>query len=281
MESSINNNPLAKHFRQPAIYLKLPSGGRFYPDSTLEMGVSGEVPIYPMTVKDELLLKTPDALMNGSSVAEMIRSCCPSIKDPWIMPLIDLDPILIAIRLASYGEGMDMTSNCTHCNEGNEHTIDLRKVLDNLKPIANYDKQNFLNGMVFDIQPQTFQEINNASIIAFEQQKIVSTVENSDLSLEEKKAQFDASFKKLTDLNINTLVNCIRSITIEDGTKVIQKDLIKDFLEHTDRKSYESIRDMVTDIVKANALEPMPVTCASCEKEYKITLDFNQSNFFV
>ena len=280
MESSINNNPLAKHFRQPAIYLKLPSGGRFYTEGTLDVGATGEVPIYPMTVKDELLLKTPDALMNGSSIAEMIRSCCPSIKDPWNMPLIDLDPILIAIRLASYGEGMDMTSNCTHCSEENEHTVDLRKVLDNLKPVANYDKQNFLSGLVFDIQPQTFQEINNASIIAFEQQKIVATVENSELSLEDKKAQFDASFKKLTDLNINTLVSCIRSITIEDGTKVTQKELIKDYLEHTDRKNYDDVRELVTGIVKANALEPMEVNCTQCQKDYKINLDFNQSNFF-
>ena len=280
MESSINNNPLAKHFRQPAIYLKLPSGGRFYPEGTLDIGATGEIPVYPMTVKDELLLKTPDALMNGTSVANMIASCCPSIKDPWSMPMVDLDPVLIAIRLASYGEGMDMDSKCTACGESNEHTIDLRRVLDSLAPVANFDKPNFLEDLIFEIQPQTFEEINTASQIAFEQQKIVTVVENSELSAEDKKAQFDASFRKLTDLNIGTIVNCIKTITIEDGQKVSQKDLITDFLNHCDRKTYEEIRNMVNDTVKANALDPMPVVCNHCEKEYKITLDFNQSNFF-
>jgi len=197
------------------------------------------------------------------------------------MPLVDLDPVLIAIRLASYGTGMDMKSNCTNCQAENEHTIDLRKVLDNLKPIADYDKKSFLNGLVFDIQPQTFREINTAGQIAFEQQKIVSVVENSDLTPEEKKARFEDSFKKLTDLNISTLVSCIRSVTAEDGKPVVEKELIKDFLEHTDRKSYEEIRDLVNQIVKANALDPMPVTCAECTKDYSINLDFNQSNFFV
>ena len=57
--------------------------------------------------------------------------------------------------------------------------------------------------------------------------------------------------------------------------------MIADFLNQTDRKTYEEIRDLVTGIVKANALESMPVVCSSCEKEYKINLDFNQSNFFV
>ena len=281
MESSIANNPLSKNFRQPAIFLKLPSGGRFYPNGTLDLGATGEIPVYPMTVKDELLLKTPDALMNGTSISGMIGSCCPSIKDPWAMPLIDLDPILIAIRLASYGEGMDMSSNCTHCNELNEHTIDLHKVLDGLKPLGNYDQKTLVDGLIFDIHPQTFKEINLASAIAFEQQKIVQAVENSQLTDEEKLAQFKASFTKLTDLNVSTLVNCITSITAEDGTVVSQKELIKDYLEHVSRATYDKIKELINNLVKANALDPVTVNCSSCEAEYQVSLDFNQSNFFV
>ena len=280
MDHSIANNPLASHFRQPAIYLKLPSGGKFYPEGSLDLGVTGEIPIYPMTVKDEILLKTPDALMNGSSLAEMIRSCCPSIKDPWSIPMVDMDAILIAIRLASYGEGMDMNSKCTHCDHENEHTIDLRVLLDSTKIVADYDQQTYLNGLIFEIQPQTFKDLNIASMIAFEQQKIVSVVGDSNLSEEDKKTQFQDSFNKLTDLNISTLVACIKSVTTENGTKVSEKDLIKDFLVHCDRKSYEGVRGLVMDILKNNALEPAPVTCSECEKDYKVNLEFNQSNFF-
>jgi hypothetical protein len=280
MEQSIANNPLAKHFRQPAIYLKLPSGGRFYPEGTLDLGVTGDIPVYPMTVKDEILLKTPDALMNGSSLAEMIQSCCPSIKDPWIIPMTDMDAILIAIRLASYGEGMDMTSKCSHCSHENEHTIDLRVLLDNITVIKEMPPQTFLGGLVFDIQPQTFKDLNLASMITFEQQKLISVVSNSELSQEDKVAQFQTSFDKLTDLNISTLVACIKSITTEDGTVVKEKELIKDFLVHADRKTYEGIRELVMDLLKSNALEPSPVTCEGCQKEYKINMEFNQSNFF-
>jgi hypothetical protein len=197
------------------------------------------------------------------------------------MPLIDLDPVLIAIRLASYGEGMDMTSNCTHCNESNEHTINLHKVLESIRSIGNYDKSNFINGLVFDIQPHSFKEINTASQIAFEQQKLVAAVENSDLTPEDKKAQFDNSFTKLSELNIESLVSCIRSITTEEGIIVKEKALIKDFLTHTDRKSYDEVKETVMDIVKANALDPVTVTCDQCEKEYTVALDFNQTNFFV
>ena len=114
------NNPLAKHFRQPAIYLKLPSQGKFYPPDGIELSITGELAVYPMTVKDELTLKTPDALMNGEGMADVIRSCCPGIKDPWTIPSVDLDVIFIAIRLASYGKGMDISATCrTAVNQTN------------------------------------------------------------------------------------------------------------------------------------------------------------------
>lgn len=280
MESSIANNPLAKHFRQPSIYLKLPSGGKFYPAGALELGVTGEIPIYPMTVKDELLLRTPDALMNGDSMAQMIRSCCPNIKDPWSIPLTDLDPILIAIRLASYGNNLDLTSNCSHCSAENEHTIDLRTVLDTLVPTAMFDQAQLIDGLVFELQPQKFKELNVVGQITFEQRKLISAIENSELDDEEKKARFHESFKRLTELNIGTLVSCIKSITTEDSTVVVEPTVIKDFLTNTTRGTYEEIKDTINKAISASKVPPMEVSCSDCSKTYNVDVDFNQTNFF-
>ena len=262
MSNSIANNPLANHFRQPAIYLKLPSGGKFYPQGTLDISLTGEIPVYPMTIKDEILLKTPDALMNGAGMRDMIASCCPSIKDPWSIPLVDLDSILIAIRLASYGAGMDMSSTCTHCGEDNEHTIDLRGVLDNLSPLKQYN------------------DLNRVGLISFEQQKLMNVISSSELSDEDKKARFQESFNKLTDLNINTLVSCIQSITTETGAVVEEPMLIQDFLNNTDRKTYEGVKELIETTVVANAMEPVELVCADCHEKYKVKVEFNQSSFF-
>lgn len=280
MSNPIVNNPLANHFRQPAIYLKLPSGGKFYPHGTLDIAVTGEIPIYPMTIKDEILLKTPDALMNGAGMRDMIASCCPSIKDPWIIPLVDLDSILIAIRLASYGSGMDMSSNCAHCGEDNEHTIDLRGVLDNLSPLKQYNDLTALNGLVFKLKPQTYHDLNRVGLISFEQQKLMNVIASSDLSEEDKQARFQDSFTKLTELNINTLVSCIQSITTEMGTVVEDPVLIQDFLNNTDRKTYEAVKELIEATVTANAMEPVDLVCAECNKSYKVKVEFNQSSFF-
>ena len=90
-------NPLRKHFRQPAIHLRLPSGGSFYPQGTIIMPANGELPILPMTAVDEITSRTPDALFNGSAVMDIIGSCVPNIRDPWAIPATDITALLIAV----------------------------------------------------------------------------------------------------------------------------------------------------------------------------------------
>jgi hypothetical protein len=62
-----------------------------------------------MTARDELLIKTPDALLNGQGVAEVLQNCVPNILNAWECPQVDLDTLLIAIRLATYGEMMTIS----------------------------------------------------------------------------------------------------------------------------------------------------------------------------
>ena len=101
-------NPLKKYYRQPKQYIKLPSGYKFYPEGAINVSESGEIAVYPMTAKDELLFKTPDALLNGEATVSVIQSCAPAIKNAWAMPSIDCDAALIAIRMATYGESMTL-----------------------------------------------------------------------------------------------------------------------------------------------------------------------------
>ena len=113
-------NPLAKFFRQPAIFIKLPSRGKWWDEGALENTENGELPVYSMTTKDEVLLKTPDALLNGQGVVDVIQSCIPNIKNAWKMPSVDVDTVLIAIRIATFGNKMSFDSR------SEEHTSELQ-----------------------------------------------------------------------------------------------------------------------------------------------------------
>jgi hypothetical protein len=260
------NNPLFKHFRQPALYLKLPSQGRFWPDAAIDLPVTGEIPVYPMTVKDEITLKTPDALMNGVGVIETIQSCCPNIKDAWKMPIIDLDAVLIAMRLASYGHDMDITTTCRNCSSENDNTVDLRMILDRLQ-VPEFQSERIEN-LTFKFKPQAFEHNNKINLIQYEQQRLIDAVTNSSLSDEEKKAQFDEIFPRLTDLSVTTVVNNIESITLDDGSQVVEEHYIKEFLFNCERSVYTEIKNKIDNIIKqlqanGNCLFRMPDSLSS------------------
>jgi len=273
-----STNPLSKHFRQPAIYLRLPSEGKFWPKDSLQLPPNDDIPVFPMTVKDEITLKTPDALMNGSGVVSVIESCCPNIKNGWDVPAVDLDAILIAIRLASYGEGMDVTSACTNCKEENEFTVDLRVLLDSIRP-AEYNSVS-VDGLEFMFKPQSFKGLNEVNMISFEQQKLVDAISNSDLTSEEKAGYIKVAFEKLTDMNIMALVNCIDHITLEDGTLVDNRGHIKEFITNCERKVYDKIKELITAEVSKQKLDPMTLECPNCQHQYTTELNFEYSNFF-
>ena len=124
------NNPLKQYFRQPSNYIRLPSGGKYYPEEAIDFPENQEVAVYPMTARDEILLKTPDALINGQAVIEIIRSCVPNIKNPWVMPAVDLDACLIAVRMATYGDEFELDTKCPNCGEAWRFSVDLRTFLD-------------------------------------------------------------------------------------------------------------------------------------------------------
>ena len=137
---SQSSNPLKQYFRQPAIYLKLPSNGRFWPAGSLEMPPNQELPVFPMTAMDEISYKTPDALFNGQATVDVIQSCVPAIKDAWQIPMVDMNPVLVAIRIASSGHNINIESKCPACENINDLPYKTEKQIRIEKEIAAMEK---------------------------------------------------------------------------------------------------------------------------------------------
>ena len=273
-----SNNPLQKHFRQPAVYLRLPAGGRFWDSKALEMPESMEIPIYPMTIKDEITIKTPDALMNGQGVVDVIHSCCPSIKNAWATPSVDLDAIFIAIRIASYGSGMDIDSVCPHCGEENRHAVDLTQLLDRIQP-PDYAPVE-IEDLTFEFMPQNFKNYNDANLVVYEQQKLIAAITDSTLTDEEKVQQFNTIFPRLTDMNVGNIVNNILAITA-NGSRVTERHHVKEFIMNCDRKVFAQIKQTVDTFADSAKIKSLAAQCTACSGTYSQELTFDQANFFV
>lgn len=280
MNSEVNKkiNPLAQYFRQPKIYLKLPSKGNFYPQSTLDKSETGEYPVYSMNAKDELMLKTPDALLNGQSTVDVIKSCIPSIQDPWKMPSIDIDASLVAIRIATYGENMDVATNCPHCNEDNTYSINLVKYLENLAEFQ-FDNTVKIDPLIVYVRPYQYKEMTETALKTLEYQKIFQTINSDELSDEEKLDKFGKSFSKLTALTVDIIAKCIEKISSPDGDCTDQEQ-IREFLHNAPKEIFNKINDHVQELKRKIDFPPQTVSCNSCTKEFLMPISMDQSNFF-
>jgi len=272
-------NPLQSHFRQPALYIKLPSEGRFWPDGAIEIGASGEIAVYPMTARDEIMLKTPDALMNGESTVQVIQSCVPAIKNAWAVPTLDLDSILIAIRIASYGEELEIRSVCPECKESNEYEFDLRSIGE-IDRKVNWDQPIETDDLKIYLKPQDFFTYNQANMETFEEQKLILLANQEGVSEEDKLRRFTEIFQKLTNLGINNIVKGIERIIINDLETVTNEQFIREFVENTDRKIYDLLSTRIKEIKETVSTKPLSITCGSCSHNYQTPFNLEESNFF-
>lgn len=278
-------NPLQKYFRQPKIYLRLPSKGNYYPAGALQMTESGELPVFAMTAKDELLFKTPDALLNGEATVEVIKSCIPAIKNPWAMPSIDTDAVLIAIRLATYGEKLEITSRIPGSGKEKDFEVDLRVLLDQLLAFEYQPLVPINEEITVELRPTTYKEFTENALKTFEEQRIFRIATDDSIPDEQKLQAFANSFKKLTDLTINLVVNSIASIDTPDG-KVIDKRYITEFFQNADKTTFDTVLKHLEAMKEKTSIKPMPVRSTPDEiaegapETYEIPITFDQSNFF-
>jgi len=272
-------NPLAGHFRQPAIYLTLPSQGRWWGENALDMPANRELPIYPMSTKDEITLRTPDALLNGQGLIDVIQSCCPSIKNAWSMPSVDVDSVLIAIRIATYGNSMSFDSKCPHCGEDNTHDVDLGKPLSSLQ-CPDYSKLMHYKDLKIKFKPQHYFSVNKSNMMEFEEQKIMSLLNATDMDPEEKSKQLTDSMGRLFDFGITSCTQSTEYIELDDGTRVTDEEFIKEFYKNAESAVITQLQKQVADFASQAKPDGLNLGCQECVKEYKVDLTFDYSNFF-
>ena len=281
----MSQNPLSKHFRQPKLYLKLPSNGAFYPAGTLKPTENMEFPVYAMTAKDEIMFKTPDALLNGQSTVNVIQSCMPNIVNGWMVPSIDIDAILIAIRIATYGDKMDLEFNIPNTKEQRGYEIQLTPLLDTITQ-HSYESVCVYKDFTFEVAPGNYKTFTDNALKTFEEQRLFKVINSEELSDAEKLQAFNESFTRLTDINISTIFSSVKSISVGDEV-VTNSTHIKEFLDNADSDVYHAILKHIDTQRKKFQVKPFTINTTEDDqargapKSFEVPFTFDQSNFFV
>jgi hypothetical protein len=244
----------------------------------LDLPENGELPVYPMTAIDEISYRTPDALFNGQAVINVIQSCVPGIKDAGKIPSMDLNALLVGIRIASYGHSLEIGSTCPACKNEDDFSADLRVILDNLH-CPDYHKQMDLGDLQIIFKPSTYEEQNKSAMEQFERQKFLQQMGEGDMSEEDRNHVLAESLKQITNLTINLISKSIAAIQVP-GAVVTDVEQIKEFLQESDRTLFRKIRDHVIDLTQASQIKPLNVECSQCQHKYQQEINMDMTSFF-
>lgn len=273
-----NSNPLMQYFRQPAIYLSLPSRGEYWADGSLNLPHTKELPVYPMTAIDEITYRTPDALFNGQAVVSVIQSCIPDIKDAWQCPAVDLNAILTAIRIASYGHDLELSTTCPKCQNEDTYTLDLRTVLDQMV-MPDFAKTIKHGDLEITFGPMSYHYQNETNRLQFENQRLLQMIPGSDLPDDEKIKRLNEVLVEITKLTIGALKYSISSIRTPTAI-VTETAFIEEFLNNCDRVLFNQIKEHVIGLRESSDLKPLQIKCQNCEHEYQQPLTLDMTSFF-
>jgi hypothetical protein len=271
------NNPLKKHFRQPKVFVNLPSKGLYNQPGTLA-GEPVQLPVYGMTGMDEILLKTPDSLLTGESTIRVIESCCPTIKDAADLCLLDLDLILVAIRIATYGNTMSVTHSCPSCETINDYDIELGAFIEHFNK-CQYENKIVLKDVSVKIRPLTYKawcefQVRNFGVQRQLQQAVTLTDE-----VEQNKI-VTSLFDQISTMQNDTIMKQLESVQT-DEVLVDQKEFLEEWLVNSESNVFDSIREQIEKNRTAWDLPKIAVVCNDCGHKHDITVNMDQSSFFV
>lgn len=278
MEST-RESPLKKYKRQPKIFINLPSQGQFYKSGVIADDNSYELPVFSMTANDEILYKTPDALINGEATAKNIQSCIPSIKNPWELVTLDVDTILLAIRLASYGPTMSLNSKCKHCGEENKYDLELQNYIDHFNSLI-FKNEVYIDQFLFKIKPLTYREYTEIQKRSVSLQRALR-IQAPKIEDEEQKNQFvDQCLTDIAKMTLDSIMLSVVSIEVDSEVETDRNEIIS-FLNENDRSIFSQLKKHLDQEAEKWQIPEQKVMCGECEKEYKIKITLDQTDFFV
>jgi hypothetical protein len=274
----MSNNPLLNAYKIPSMYISLPSGGQYYTEKP-KLSADGELAVYAMTARDEILSKTPDALFNGEATVALLASCCPDITDPKSTPVNDLMVLLLAIRKASYGDGIDIDMKCPSCDELNMLEMDINRILGSVT--VNHISNTLTLQDKFDVKLKPYN-INDRTIIQIQQiqqERMIQELSDADLTDSERNEKFGKTFVDISTLTIDLMVNCITSVTY-DGNEITDVETIREWLHNISSEDYKEMKAHIEKISESGIDTKFKAVCQSCEHEWESEVDIDIANFF-
>lgn len=278
-------NPLQRYFRRPALWVKLPTLGKWYQNNEVRYNENFEVQVYGITAIDEILINTPDALFNGHALESVIRSCIPEVHDIKSLLQPDLEALFLGIKSASSNGKYEITRTCKKCTHENTFDLNCNHLLDSMRYLEDSDAVvNVGNDIKVHVKPYDFDMRSLFIKRQLEERKTLSLIEN-DTEIDDnllKASKYAKSLEEMTKLTFRLMSESIVAVEIlgRDAQYVTDKDHISEWMLNVNKQTASSIIEAVNAL---NALGPQRSTtavCQNCSHTWEESLNFDPTVFF-
>lgn len=277
----MSNNPLAKFYRVPKIYTSLPTKGVFYDPGEVETAVNGEVAIYAMSAVDEMLLRTPDALLNGDSLLKVIKNCVPGVANPKNLVEPDINTLLLAIRIASNGPGMSIDLQCPNCQHDNTFEINLQNILDTQSFLDDECVIEMDNELLIRVRPYNFEQRHLQILNEIQQQQTIQQLQSQNDDDFDKVAKIAEAIDRMAIRTFDIISKSIESVHIvATGETVVDQQHISEFMTGISKHQSDIIMNKIKDLNQTGIETNISFCCNKCQHTWDQQVDFDQSSFF-
>lgn len=291
-------NTLGNIYRIPKINVNLPSGSKFYSQDEVNLSMDGSLPVRAMTARDELMLKSPDALLNGDALIHIIQSCVPEIKNVKKLLAPDVEAILLGVFHSSYGPNLQFQAVCPNpeCNHKNDFELTIRHLLDSA-PIMDIPKkveldlgiiENVPTKLIAYVTPYTYETNTRHQLTVFHHNKMLQIMSNDAIDDEKKLKTFNECFSKIVELKFENAVECIKKIekveiinNEEKVTVVNDPKELRDFIFNAERSLIDPITSAIDSLNVSSIEKTFKAECSKCHHQWDASVEFNPISFFV
>jgi hypothetical protein len=276
------SNPLKQYFRQPAIYLTLPTLRKWYKDNEVTANESGEIPIYGLTAVDDIMLNTPDALLNGQALENVIKNCVPDIKKIKKIMVPDIEAIFLGIKIGTSGGTYDVEKVCPKCQFENTFEVNCEYLIGTMTCIEDNDcKITIDNDLEINVKPYTLEMRQLFIHRQFEEDRLIKSLANKNLSEFEQARILGESIEKISRMTFDLVSRSIESVRlIKQNINVTDHANISEWLVNIPKKQADIVIEKVNNLNEIGVNKKVQVNCQNCAHSWEDTLNFDPSSFF-
>jgi hypothetical protein len=313
----MSNNPLIQDLIEneafPSVGVALPTGGRWYKNGVLEADADPlDLSVGVLGILAEQNYRDPWLLLSGEAIPRMMKGVCPEIRQAQELCELDLEAILLASRLVSYGPKLELTHECqnivprepvegeepiegesenTRCKHSNTLELDINEHIlrygiisdDVVDERFTYHLQRI--SQVVHLRPPAYKRIVEQMKDGVKRNKQIDAF--GDLQVDELVVNEEAikNYTRVIDMASETALDnmeaSIHGISTTGGVIVDDPDMIREWLLSLPSDEAEGLTDKINELSKwFTSFSDITYNCAKCDGEQVFRLELDANRLF-